>query len=96
MARRKKDKTSFLSKLVFTAFGVFAVWQIIGFQVEIAAQETYLEKLREQLKEQQVANKEIERLLELGDDEEYLERIAQEKLGYAYSDETIYIDISGS
>ena len=35
-------------------------------------------------------------MLSDGTEEEYIERIAREKLGYAYPEEQVLIDISGS
>ena len=46
--------------------------------------------------EQRAYNEEIEEILSREDDSEYIERVAREKLGYAYPDERVYIDISGS
>lgn len=96
MATRKKNKTAFFPKLFFLAFAVFALSQVVSFQLEIAAEQERLQLLEKQVREQQIENKDIERLLEMEDNTEYLERIAIERLGFAYSDEKIYIDISGS
>jgi cell division protein FtsB len=41
-------------------------------------------------------NKDLMRSIEAGLDEETVERLARERLDYAYPDEIIYIDISGS
>ena len=38
----------------------------------------------------------LERILSLGDDQQYIESIARDQLGYAYSDERFYVDDSGN
>lgn len=43
-----------------------------------------------------IANKELERILSDGTEEEYIERIAREQLGFAYPEEQVLVDISGS
>ncbi|MEG1778895.1 MAG: septum formation initiator family protein [Oscillospiraceae bacterium] len=96
MATRKKEKMGFLSKITVVAVGVFALVQLVNLQLKIASQQVQLAQIQEKIKVQTVQNKEIERLIEMGSDEEYIKRIAMEKLGFAYSDEKIYIDISGS
>ena len=55
-----------------------------------------LAAIEQQNEEQRIANKELERMLSDGTEEEYIERIAREKLGYAYPEEQVLIDISGS
>ena len=46
--------------------------------------------------DQRIANKDIERLIVMGEDEEYVERIAREKLDYGYPNEHVYVDVSGN
>ena len=52
--------------------------------------------LEQQNEEQRIANKELERILSDGTEEEYIERIAREQLGFAYPEEQVLVDISGS
>lgn len=96
MSQRKKERMGFLSKVAIAAVGVFALVQLINLQLKIAAQQVELAQLQEKIKVQTVRNEDIERLIEMGDDEEYMKRIVMEQLDFAYSDEKIYIDISGS
>ena len=55
-----------------------------------------LAALEQQNEEQRIANKELERILSDGTEEEYIERIAREQLGFAYPEEQVLVDISGS
>ena len=52
--------------------------------------------LEQQNEEQRIANKELERILSDGAEEEYIERIAREQLGFAYPEEQVLVDISVS
>ena len=96
MAVRRRAKMGFFTKLLVLVAGVFVVLQLINLQIRIGNEESELAQIQEKVKEQTVENKELERLIAMGDDEEYQKRIAMEKLGFAYSDEKIYIDISGN
>ncbi|MBS4785246.1 MAG: cell division protein FtsL [Clostridiales bacterium] len=90
---KKKNLLFRLSTLLFTLYVVFSLVQIQG---EIQESRELLAQLEQQNEEQRIANKELERILSDGTQEEYIERIAREKLGFAYPEEQVLIDISGS
>ena len=90
---KKKNLMFRLSTLLFTLYVVFSLVQIQG---EIQESRELLAQLEQQNEEQRIANKELERILSDGTQEEYIERIAREKLGFAYPEEQVLIDISGS
>ena len=96
MAVKRRIKMGFFTKLLVVVAGVFVVVQLVSLQMKIGDKETELASLQEKVKEQTVANKELERLIAMGDDQEYQKRIAMEQLNFAYSDEKIYVDISGN
>jgi cell division protein DivIC len=77
------------------SFIVYAVFVLVDLQLDIIARRSQLAELQEKCEEQRLENKEAQRLLSLGDDASYIERIAKEKLGFAYPDERIFIDTSG-
>lgn len=89
---KKKNLLFRLSTLLFTLYVVFSLVQIQG---EIQESRELLAQLEQQNEEQRIANKELERILSDGTQEEYIERIAREKLGFAYPEEQVLIDISG-
>ena len=91
MAKAKAKKNTLLrvSVILFLLYVVISLVQIQG----------SIQKNREQLaalEEQRIANKELERILSDGTEEEYIERIAREQLGFAYPEEQVLVDISGS
>lgn len=52
--------------------------------------------LEQQYEIQRLENKELERQIAAGIDEEYITRVARDKLDYVYPDEKVFIDISGN
>ena len=87
-------RKNFFYKLLTVAFMTYGCISIISSQMQIANRRAELEALQNECEVQRIANKELERMVSLGDDDEYLERIAREKLDFAYPDERIFIDSS--
>ena len=73
---------------------VYIAYSIVVQQLEIRDRKMMLEAVQQQCQQQSEENKEVERLLAMSDDKDYIERIARERLGYAYPDEKVYIDSS--
>ncbi len=95
MARNRKTRDSFMS-LVLVCFVLFCAVKIVDIQQNIAEKEAQLQSLETQIDAQKEKNKELERQLEVGSEEDNLGRVAFEQYGYGYVDEHIYIDSSGS
>ena len=74
---------------------VYVVYMLIQQQFDIKDRQLELVMLQQQVEQQRLDNKEMERLL-ASDNEAYIERLAKDEYGYAYPDETIYIDTSGN
>lgn len=95
MAVETKRRGSFILRIVLA---LFAVWMIIylgslikdytSMKGELDAAVARRDELALQVEEKS-------RLLETGNDAEFIERAAREKLGFVYADEHIFIDISG-
>ncbi|WP_312643703.1 septum formation initiator family protein [Hydrogenoanaerobacterium sp.] len=94
-AKEKKNGKARLLKFAVCVFVVYVVYMMIQQQFDIKDRQLELAMLQQQVDQQRLENKEIERLL-ASDNEEYVERLAKDEYGYAYPDETIYIDTSGS
>jgi cell division protein FtsB len=69
---------------------------LLNMQAEISARRQQLETLRSQVTAQDRVNKDLKRRIGEGLDDEIVEALARERLDYAYPDEIVYIDISGS
>lgn len=100
---RKKQQTekakSGLSGLLLKAAVVLAsVYLLVSFvtgQMQVAEKQKELDAVNLKLEQQTVQNAELQRLMESGDEDAYVERIAREQLGYARPDERVFVDISG-
>lgn len=95
MQKNKAKKSLILRVLVFV-FLVYSAIMLVDMQVNIAQNKQNLEELSLRRESMRLANKEIERELEGGVDQDYIERIAREKLDFVDPDEQVFIDISGS
>ena len=95
MANRRKSKYGFMG-LVLVCFVLFCAVKVVDIQQDIAEKEAELLSLESRIELQQDKNKDLERQLEVGSENENLGRVAFEQYGYGYVDEHIYVDSSGS
>lgn len=95
-----KRKKHFLSGLMLRAaavcVGVYLIVGIVVNQVSISSKQQALDSVQQQLETQQAENEELERVLTSGSEEEIVERVARDRLGYARPDERVFVDVSGS
>ncbi len=75
--------------------GGYLVAGLVFNQVDIAVKQKELQDLENQLEQQRQQNDELERVLESGSDQEIIERVARDKLGYAKPNERVFIDVTG-
>lgn len=97
--KTEKKERSFVNGII--KLGILVVAAIIAFslvskQIELADKRKTLAKLEEQKQLLMISNAEKKQLIEKSDQDEFVEKIAREYFGFAYPDEHIYIDISGS
>lgn len=102
MARRKQQAKAssgvFSSAIVRAAallLGGYLVVSLIVNQVEITARRQELNEAHQQLEDRIAQNEELARVLESGDEQELIERIARDELGYARPNERVFVEISG-
>ncbi len=96
MAKVSQKRKNLLFKTAMLLFTLYIALSLVQIQGKIQESRELLELLEQQNEEQRIANKELERILSDGTQEEYIERIARERLGFAYPKEQVLIDISGS
>lgn len=92
----KRAKKVKILRVAILAFLVYSIVSFIVMQVDINNRKQELASASDKLAEQQYLNKEISSILDLGNSNDYITRIAREKLGYVYPDERVFIDINGS
>lgn len=93
-ARPKKNKSIILRVFILIVCGYFTVtlgslWGSLNDSLK------ELEDLKQQLLAEQNEVKELKAMLEAESDTPLIEKAARERLGYIYSDEQVFIDISG-
>ena len=97
--QQSQSKYTRRRKLLFAAAFALCLYFVVSIastQIENYKQRKTLQDLDEQIKNQQLENDELLRLASGETTEDYIERIAREKLGYAASDERIFVDEPGS
>lgn len=81
-------------KLAFLVFVLYSLISIISVQITISENKDELLALQKKEDELVEKNGEYERLLNVSDQKEYMEKLAIDKLGYAYPNETRFYDVS--
>ena len=92
--RPKKNKSILLRLFILFVCGYFtatlaSLWGSLNDSLE------ELENLKSRLAEEESEVAELSAMLESDSDDAIIERAARERLGYIYSDEQIFVDISG-
>lgn len=77
----------------FALAGYFAI-TLIQLQIEISEKKETLAQVQAQYNEKIAENKELKKVIEGGNEDEYIERIARDSLGYVKPGEKVYYDIS--
>lgn len=94
--KRKPQKHSFILTLaLLLAVGYFVI-SFISAQLEIREKEKQAAEIRAQVEQQQAENERLQAVVDGGDEKQYIERVAREKLGYVMPDEKVYYDITPS
>ena len=92
----RRTRKNRLIRLAVVLVASYFLVTLVQLQLDIYKQRRVLEQLNTQCLDQKSANDDVERYLSLHDDTELIEKIAREKLGFAYPDETVCFDASGS
>ena len=96
MRQQPKRKKSFVLRLIVLVFAVYMVATLIGLGNELAEVKAELRGLESKRDSLKLTIQEYKTLLESDSHAEIIEKAARERLGFVYSDEEIYIDISGN
>jgi len=76
---------------VFVIILVYLVASLVNLQVQKNRGDERLAVLKEQVREQELKNQELERLRDTEDKDEYIEKIARDELGMAYPEERVIV-----
>lgn len=91
----KKRRKSLILKLAVFAFAIYIAATLVGQVMRIRQSSMELASLKAQIAEQDKENAETQRTLS-ENDEQFMESVARNDLGYAKPNERIFVDASGN
>lgn len=91
---RKKKKVNLLTKVLVTAFAVYAAFTMVSLQVKIDNMKETQSQLKRELELQQLLNAELYNATNGGIDRDYVAKLAREDLGYIFPGELVFQDVS--
>lgn len=92
--RKAKPLNSFIVAFAFTALVIYLFITSFSACVKISDTEDKISAAKTQYEELNSKNEETEKLLKNADENDIIERIARERLGYVFPDEKIYYDVN--
>lgn len=93
--KRKQNKSIFL-RLIVLAFCVYSIITLTNLWINLNEKQKELELYKAELNQRINDVEELKELLSSDSNTELIEKAARERLGYVYSNEQIFIDISGN
>lgn len=95
MAKAQKKRKSVLLRLLVIGVAGYMIFNVLSLYNTLNENRNTLIQLEETFSQKQAEISELKELLQNGSQDDIIEKAARERLGYVYSDEVIYIDISG-
>lgn len=92
--KNNASKHRILNIVLICCFIIFSVQLVIAL-VDIGSKQTQISETEQQIAEQNVENNELKRIIESGNSDEYIERIAREKYGLVRPDERVFVNTLG-
>lgn len=92
----QKRKKNIILRIAVIALGVYLLYSLIATQAKISEMKSNLDTRKQEYSEKLIQNEELQKTLDSYGTDEFIERQARSKLGYAYADEHFYIDVSGT
>ncbi len=93
---KMKPKHSFiLSLALLLAVGYFLI-SFVSATIDIREKEKEQAEVHARYEAQMAENERLQSVVDGGDEKEYIERVAREKLGYVMPNEKVYYDITPS
>ncbi len=95
MAATKKRKRRIVVIVAVVALTIYVGIMMIFITNSYREKNREIQQVQQQIDEQTVLNQEYQEMIDQGVDDEYIQKLAREKLGLVYPDERVYIDIGG-
>lgn len=96
MKRKPKKNKSIILRLFIVGVCAYMTVTLASLWNSLSESRAELAQLKEQLEEEENDIEELRAMLEADSDTQLIEKAARERLGYIYSDEQVFIDISGN
>lgn len=96
MSKGAKKSRSVIVRLLVLFLVSYMMITLIGLFREYRESKDKLVELKEDLKKEQLQVEEYKALLKDGSHADIIEKAARERLGFVYSNEEVYVDISGN
>ncbi|HIZ17318.1 MAG TPA: septum formation initiator family protein [Firmicutes bacterium] len=94
--KETKQRKSIILRLVLLAFSAYCIYSISSYAVDLIKIKQESAEVIKQNNETQLAVDELQHMLDSEDNSEIIEHAARDKLGYVYSYEQVYTDISNN
>ncbi len=96
MKQRKQKNKSIILRVLVLGVCVYMLVTLAGLWNTLNQSKAKLASLKEQYASEQNDIEELQAVLNDDSDSKIIEKAARERLGYVYSNEEVYIDISGN
>lgn len=96
MGARKERKISVVLRLILLVFAVYIVFSLGNLQIQLVQSRKELDAINATKEEKVLKINQMLNLLENGQEADFIERAARERLGYAFADEQVFVDLSGN
>ena len=93
---KKKIDITKIFIAVAIVFGISFVVKGLSLQPVIVTNKQKIEKINAEIEEEKRRNAELDKIIENADSDEFIEKIAREKLGMIKSNEIVFVDVSGN
>ena len=94
-AGAKASKPSILFRLLIVVFCAYLIYHLGSLVVDLKSKNSELASVENEITQKEVSILEYHQLIN-GPKEEIIKKAARERLGYAFPNEIVYMDISGN
>lgn len=95
MTATKKRKRRIVVIVAVIAITIYVGISMVFITNSYREKNQEIQQVQQQIDEQTVLNQEYQEMIDQGVDDEYIQKLAREKLGLVYPDERVYIDMGG-
>jgi len=87
---------SYIFRIAMLLFAIYLVGNCVKLQIELVNEKQVLLEQQQSNSEMELEIERLSNLIENGDDADFIEDAARERLGYVFPDEEVYKSVSGN